>query len=193
MRFDIWQTDRERAEVLPCGLKVLRGVSVASGKSSAKIWTPKATKPFANYVFPDEARREAFIAEQVENYLSGQRKRAKRKLERAGRLEGVKLQEVNVGDIFDYSWGYDQTNVEFFEVVERRGRQVIIREVAHRSEAAGQDERVSPNKGRYLDKPPQTKLVQWTNDGKAFLAMPFGWCDLWDGNPQYQTGLFNGH
>ena len=36
---------------------------------------------------------------------------------------------IQVGTLLSYSWGYDQTNVDFFQVVEKRGRVVIIREI----------------------------------------------------------------
>lgn len=45
----------------------------------------------------------------------------------------VKVQNalgVKVGDIFEMSWGYEQTNVDFFRVKELRGKtQVILQEV----------------------------------------------------------------
>ena len=45
-----------------------------------------------------------------------------------------KIQEnelgVKVGDIFSMSWGYEQTNVDFFQVVALKGKtQVVIKEV----------------------------------------------------------------
>lgn len=37
---------------------------------------------------------------------------------------------IKVGDIFEMSWGYEQTNVDFFQVVALKGKtQVIIKEV----------------------------------------------------------------
>lgn len=36
----------------------------------------------------------------------------------------------NVGDIFYSSWGYDQTNVSFYQVVEKRGKTTaVLREI----------------------------------------------------------------
>ena len=34
-----------------------------------------------------------------------------------------------VGDIFRTCWGYDQTNVEYFELIEIRGKHGIFREL----------------------------------------------------------------
>jgi hypothetical protein len=61
---------------------------------------------------------------------------------------------VKVGDVFVMSWGYDQTNVDFFQVVELRGQQKIkIREIAHKvtdRESAGMSEYVRPAIGQFL-------------------------------------------
>lgn len=52
-----------------------------------------------------------------------------------GTKKEVKTKEQNefgikVGDIFEMSWGYEQTNVDFFRVKELRGKtQVILQEV----------------------------------------------------------------
>lgn len=192
MNFDLWQTAREAAEVLPCGLKVKRDES-GSGRPWACIWKPKATNPYANYQFRDMARREAWIAEQVANYEHSMAIKAERKAQRAGRLDGVKLESVEVGDIFDYSWGYDQTNVEFLQVVAKTGRKVTVRELAHATVDGSQgfmSASVLPVKDRFLEgnfAKTLTKLVQYTNEGRAFLSFEFGWCDKWAGTPSYSS------
>jgi hypothetical protein len=37
--------------------------------------------------------------------------------------------DIVVGDIFEYSWGYDQTNVDYFEVVGVTPKTVKIRKI----------------------------------------------------------------
>lgn len=38
--------------------------------------------------------------------------------------------EIKIGDVFSASWGYDQTNVDFFRVKAKRGKtQLIVQEV----------------------------------------------------------------
>lgn len=45
--------------------------------------------------------------------------------------EVVNIHGVKVGDIFSMSWGYEQTNVNYFQVVELKGSTMIkIREIA---------------------------------------------------------------
>ena len=44
--------------------------------------------------------------------------------------ERVNIYGIKVGDVFYSSWGYDQTNVNFFQVVEIKEKMVKIREIA---------------------------------------------------------------
>lgn len=41
----------------------------------------------------------------------------------------VNPRAVKVGDIFEMSWGYDQTNVDYFQVVSVTGKGVYVREI----------------------------------------------------------------
>jgi len=42
------------------------------------------------------------------------------------------LSTIEVGDVFCYSWGYEQTQCEFFQIVERKGKtSAIIRPISH--------------------------------------------------------------
>lgn len=59
---------------------------------------------------------------------------------------------VNIGDIFVSSWGYDQTNVDFYEVIEKRGKcTLFLRRINQtryfESEMSG---KCSPIRGEYI-------------------------------------------
>lgn len=47
----------------------------------------------------------------------------------------TEIAAVEVGDVFEYSWGYDQTNVDYFEViaVTPSGKSVRLRPIGARS------------------------------------------------------------
>jgi len=114
MRVDFWATERERAEVMPNGVRVLRSDGIRPG---AKCWNPKAIKPTWSYSFHSVKERERMIAETI---------KAQRRTEAV--TGDVTL--ADPGTVFRYSWGYDQTQVEYFEVVRRRGLLVDIERVA---------------------------------------------------------------
>jgi hypothetical protein len=59
-----------------------------------------------------------------------------------------------VGDILNTCWGYDQTNREFFEVIEVSGQYVTVREIAQASETTRMDQgRCVPQSGSFIGKP----------------------------------------
>jgi hypothetical protein len=102
---------------------------------------------------------------------------------------------VKVGDIFYSSWGYDQTNVEFYEVVRLTGASVVVREVAQQVERSSPpQDYVVPVPGDYIG-PEMTKRIQNGGpDGKHYFTVnssASAW--LWDGRPKYQTSFGWGH
>jgi len=124
MRYDFFTKEREAAEVLPNGLKVYRGDSVG-GKPQVMVFRPKATKPSDNYCFKSEEARESFVqrtSQAFDEYI------ARKNEYKVARSTGDPAQ-MNPGTVLSYSWGYDQTNVNYFQVVKRSGLTVTIRAI----------------------------------------------------------------
>jgi hypothetical protein len=101
--------------------------------------------------------------------------------------------DLPVGTIFVFSWGYDQTNVNFYQVVATTPKTVTIREIAQES-LPGQpgcapmsDLRVPIPHMFRPNKPEMRKRVQFL-DGEPYLTMAsYGWCSVWDGKPEYNS------
>lgn len=55
------------------------------------------------------------------------------------------MPETVIGSIWRTSWGYDQTNVEYFEVVRETKASIVLRRI----EAEVQDGRLYPRPGHY--------------------------------------------
>jgi hypothetical protein len=66
MKFDFWQTEREKAVVVETGQKVL--TEERDGKYYLKMWQPKAKNPFARYYFKTENERTLFIKNKIESF-----------------------------------------------------------------------------------------------------------------------------
>lgn len=82
-----------------------------------------------NYRFGNAERMYQYL----EGYLAGREEQAKRTEERkvaraAARKEAIA--KVKKGDIFVASWGWEQTNVDAYQVVEKKGATVALREIA---------------------------------------------------------------
>jgi hypothetical protein len=101
---------------------------------------------------------------------------------------------VGVGSIFYTNWGYDQTNVEFFEVTRLTGASVEIREVAQNSESRGSgSDSVTPRKGEFIGEPMVRRIKSgWRGEPAIRIDdVRSGW--LWDGTPKHRTSYGWGH
>lgn len=106
---------------------------------------------------------------------------------------------VKVGDIFHFSWGYEQTNANYFQVVALRGtKQVVIREIAYEiAENTNFDSyKVKPYKNRFLqdsqfiadNERGVVKQVKGLKDRTIYINIEsFGFCRLWDGTDDLMT------
>jgi hypothetical protein len=83
-------------------------------------------------VFADAARNVAMG-------YSGRRNRAdfNYRFNSAERVAANRNAAVNVGDIFQAMWGYDQTNIDYFQVVAVSGQMMQVREISQMREGNG--------------------------------------------------------
>jgi hypothetical protein len=107
----------------------------------------RAIKPCARYRFPSPAKREAW----VKGFFEGQAARAALKADRAAKRKEWE-NPYKVGDILKGSWGYDQTNIDFFEIVAVKGKMLEIRELkqARYGDGFGGSSKCVPLPGDYV-------------------------------------------
>jgi hypothetical protein len=117
----------------------------------------RAIKPTWHYRFKNAEQRQAEVTKTFERVYS----RAKIKAEKKAELASIK-HDVKVGDIFLSSWGYDQTNIDYYEVIAVSGKSVTACEIGAHSEGNGlylQGVSV-PQPGAFIGKPFK-KLIQY--------------------------------
>lgn len=106
----------------------------------------KAEKPSINWTIRNVKELERTIAEFFASRKGREDRAEKNRAERKAFAHSV-----TVGDIYRTSWGYDQTNVEFFEVVEVKGKYAILREIESASSDDGKgSERCVPQSGAFV-------------------------------------------
>jgi hypothetical protein len=84
----------------------------------AVAWSGKRSKYDWYYRFRDKKQMDKYISD----YFCKLEDRARLKIERKEQKKKEKLEffdSIQVGDIFVDSWGYDQTNVEFYKVTKK--------------------------------------------------------------------------
>lgn len=95
-------------------------------KPCAQIWKGKQKNPFSHYYYPTEERR----VEAIQRSKDSTDKQLKWKEEAKAERKSFKP-EVEVGDIYVASWGYEQTNIDYYQVIEKVGKCTVkIREIA---------------------------------------------------------------
>jgi hypothetical protein len=173
-------------KIVPKGLDLEIHLYESGGAPCALVFGGKRNRPDLHVRYSKPERREAHLREHVENARRVAEYKAEQQTKRKGFRHGYK-----VGDVLHYSWGYDQTNCEFYQVIETTPGTVTIRELMQRAEPGsqishGMAENRLPVPGKFLDKSePVTKRVQWSESGPGYVPMKHGSCSLWDGRPKY--------
>lgn len=96
---------------------------------------------------------------------------------------------IKVGDIFTYSWGYDQTNIDFYQVVSTSAKTIAIRKIK-----AGQTDYdahyMSGHKVPLKDEFCKDEVLRKTPrfiSNKWWIPFEYGVGQLWDGKPEAFT------
>jgi len=179
--FDLWAIERAKAVEVGGGLlKALKKDCVLM------VWKPKAKNPFVHYRFRNNDERDKYLDKCIENAKA--HKVYVQKNRDARKVTDEQMDNVKIGDIFHWSWGYDQTNCDFFQVTEKHGKMITLQKIgaedANISTGSGMACYLKARKDVFLDRTPIKKMVRF-NNGVPYVSMDFGWCDRWSGSPEY--------
>ena len=159
----------------------------SNGSVYAAVFGGKRAKPDWHFRFRSIENREAKIAE----WIDSQKASVKfRKEQRAKRNGGHSLK---VGDVLHSSWGYDQTNADFYQVVEVPSKCfVIVREIGSAivGESDGPSIRVRPVKDSFKSDPKRYKAS--TNNSIAVRSYANASKTDWN-DTHHETGYGYGH
>jgi hypothetical protein len=133
---------------------------------AACVFYGKQSKPVWRYRFRNETKREAAIREAFKrrrlSVAGGAERRAEAKVKAAAFAA-----EIQVGDIFHHSYGYDETHHVYHEVVAVKGRFAEVRPIAQAQKDLGYDyrHRCMPQSGAFTG-PAKRVLIQ---DGRILV------------------------
>ena len=167
-------------------LKEVKGEIFLIDEKHAMGFGGKRSKPDFNYIFRNQERRDEYVTNYIYGLRQSQEYAAKRKADRS------KPHTLNIGDILYTSWGYDQTNVDFYQVVEVVGKcTVVIREIAHKTieGSGGPSESVVAVKDSFIGEP----MTKRSNSTNSVRIASYSSASPWDGQPRHQTGFGWGH
>jgi len=170
----------------PAGTNLeLHSYTTGRGTYALVAFQGKQTKPFVNTYYRTETQREEAKDQLVQNALNAAHDKAHRKANEATEAAAL-LATIKVGDIWSCSWGYEQTNVDFYVVVKVTGKMVHLREIASRSTG---DSSVAPDPTRFVSSEIHArKVVHGGCSLKSYM-----WAHPFSGGSTYQTPANAGH
>lgn len=150
----------------------------ARGRPCAHAYTKTAKKhPAWRFYFSKPEQRDAKVAA----FLASQAARAQEQAAR--RQKSSDGHTLEVGHVFYNSWGYEQTNIDFYQVVRVTRCGVFVRPVkSKQTDTTGWlTGKVVPDIGNFSG-PETFKRVE-----RGTISMRHGGCYPWDGRPVNYT------
>lgn len=149
----------------------------------------KRSKPDIYTNYRTAARRKEAVANIVANYKGDIERAAERRAKRTAFEHSLK-----VGDFLYSSWGYEMTNIDYYEVTKVIGKKTVeIREVYSTIVKGENDhfayDNVAPVAGEYKGKP-MKKVVR---EGNIVTIASYANAYPWDGTPKTRTNPMFGH
>lgn len=148
------------------------------GRFSLLAWIGKAHRAAHNYYFLSEKTREDYLQKVISRRQAFWDSKEERKQEKLIRKkEAIKTFEV--GDILYTMWGYDQTNVDFYQIIEKKNSSVIIREIAKRTTEDGfMSGHTTALKDEFTGEPMLKRI-----NSEYLTITSYSSASLWDGQP----------
>jgi hypothetical protein len=156
-------------------------IGIKSKELIAIAFIGTAGNPAWHYSF----RTPEGMQKYINDFLESQKKNLEYKQERKNKRKAPALSAVpfKPGDILYDSWGWEQTNVDFYEVVEvRTASTIVLRQIAQNTEETGfMSGHTTPRPGEFIGEP-IIKRIQWY-EGRPYIKSEFGCISKWDGRP----------
>lgn len=159
----------------------IKGYPVATLSQFMTMGKNKGTyKRIEGFYFKNEERRQ----EWVKNKFQSIKDRLNDKKDRQKKLQDVKDSFVNpfkVGEVYYDSWGYEQTNIDFYLITEVKEKSVMIQRIGkifcEGGKESGMSSNVKPDIENKIGQP-EIKIIQirvWNDKPTFFLKSRHGW------------------
>lgn len=139
-------------------------------------------KIIENYRFGNEERMLKHVKEFIQNNIDYTKRKEEEKIKRKKDNENA-VNLLNIGDILYDSWGYEQTNIDFYQVVDIKGKSAYIRPIASEivpGSEGNMSANVRPIKDKFTSDEVQRKVIQ-AYGNNVFLKSKFGSISKYDG------------
>lgn len=160
------------------------------GQFYVRVYNLRARKEWKALVYHFRFRTmdqlEEWIAKFKQNRQSWQNLKDERKAERLNFVNPAK-----VDDILYASWGYEQTNIDFYQVTAVKGKSVVVRQIAAKREDGletgnSMADHCMAVKDAFVGEE-MTKRVGPSSGGYAININDYISAWMWDGKPKYRS------
>lgn len=131
------------------------------GYCTRKVSKARFPKPLFNYRFRSAERMVEFCKEWIERVERNINAEKARKEQKKLAQQNMK-HSFQVGQVLYNSWGYDQTNIDFYQIIEVKEKSIILREIAS-SYVAGSEgfmcANVKPVENAFVGEPILKKVI----------------------------------
>jgi len=136
---------------------------------AAICFVGRAVKPTWHYRFKNAEQRNTEVVRTFKNVADRAERKAKIK---ADRIAASANHGVKVGDIFKSSWGYDQTNIDYYEVIAVSGKTATVCEIGRFSESDGYLQgNCVPAPGKFIGKPFKKLIQKYSETSEAHFKV----------------------
>jgi hypothetical protein len=140
-----------------------------AGKYFAICFRGKAFKPVWHYSFRTQEAMRKSIDETLAAEMDAVERKAKRQAEKK---LACASHDVKPGDIFRASWGYDQTNIDYYQVVSISGQMATVRAIGCMSEETGFMSGDSvPELDRFIGEPFRVRIQKWDVKSEPYFKI----------------------
>lgn len=167
------------------------GVNIQKNQPTAKavkiVSKAYYNKPEFYYRYPTEERMieslVLFLKQRMKNIADREEYKQKKRQAKKELVNGFKI-----GQILYDSWGYDQTNIDFYQVVGLGAKSVKIRKIAQKYVRSGgfMCEYVTPDVNNFISDE-MTKIIQCYSDGRQYIKERYGCIFNYEGGEIYQS------
>ena len=156
-------------------------------------WNKK--KVIENFVFSSIKDCEEYIIKIHTRLYKNLKSDAEKKEAKRIAQKSLKASDFyKLGDIVSNSWGYEQTNVDFAQVVKITAKTITVRPIAQEVEEgsigyAGMSQNVSGVKDSFLDRGVDLRLTV-RPEGRLSGGKSYAYWSKWDGRPKYSSSYY---
>lgn len=141
------------------------------------------TKPLFHYSYKSEVQRNLRVIELFSAWQAIEARKAERKAEAKAAYQNAK-RTLEVGHVLKSSWGYEQTNVDFYQVTKLVGdRSVEIRKIKGTitEETGAMSGKCMPLIGEFCGEP----MVKRVSPNGWVKISDYATASVWSGQPAY--------